>query len=132
MNILITPTKELEIKGADNPIYKINKHINPKIDVKFSPNLYKFLTYKNKYFTNIFQDPTDGQFYIGLRDENSIWMGAKLMNVFCKGSAADMFSYRTSITKKWDDVTEWFWKTYLEIGKAIYDLPNFNSIKNAA
>ena len=116
------------IFGSNIIVYNLNKSINHRIDDKFSPNLWKFLTFKNKHLTNIFQDPETGYFYIGLRDKNNIWIGAKLMNVFCVGNKAEIFSYATSVTAKWNDVTKWFWSKYLEVGKKIYDLPEWHSI----
>ena len=113
--------------GGDIPIHGINKEINYRKNPKYSPNLYRFLTYKDKYYTNIFQD-SKGIYYIGLRDKNNIWCGANLMNVFCMGGRADCFSYATSITEKWKDVTKWFWEKYLIEGKAIYDSEEFKII----
>ena len=116
------------VVGGDVIAWGINKSINHRVNDKFSPNLWKFLTYKNKHLTNIFQDPKDGYFYIGLRDKNNIWCGAKLMRVFCLGNKAETFSYSTSVTEKWNDVTEWFWSKYLEVGKQIYNLPEWRSV----
>lgn len=116
------------VVGGDTPIYGVNKLINFRKDDKFSPNLYRFLTYKNKYFTNVFQDPENGRYYIGLRDANGIWIGAKLMAVFCYGAKAETFSYPTRVTVKWNDVTKWFWSKYMEVGKAIYDLPEWRTV----
>jgi hypothetical protein len=65
-------------------------------------------------------------FFIGLRDKNNIWGGAKLMEVFCYGSKTDMFSYGTAITKEWEDVTNKWWQQYLKLGKTIYDNKNHN------
>jgi hypothetical protein len=115
--------------GGNIPAYGINKLINPKKDSKFSPNLYKFLTYgKNKVFTNVFQDAETGKLYFGLREDNGIWIGTKAMAVFCQGTKAESFSYATSITQKWNDVTKWFWSKYLEVGKKIYDLPEWQNM----
>jgi len=119
------------IKGGDTPIYGINKYINPANDNKFSPNLHGFLSHRrNKYLTNVFQDPKNGYYYIGLRDARGAWCGAKLFGVFCTGGRTKTFSYSISITKTWTDVTEWFWNLYFEVGKKIYDLPEWKEIKN--
>lgn len=116
--------------GGDTPAYGINALVNFHRDGIYSPNLYRFLTYRNKYFTNVFQDPKTGYYYIGLRDERGVWCGAKLMRVFCVGNRAETFSYPVSTTKKWIDVTKWFWATYLSVGKKIYDLPEWKLIHN--
>ena len=116
------------IIGGNVPAYGLNKFINPKNDGKFSPNLYRFLTYRKRHLTNVFQDTETGSYYIGLRDENGIWIGAKLMSVFCFGGRAETFSYCTSVTIKWKEVTEWFWTKYFEVGKKIYDLPEWRSV----
>jgi len=113
------------VVGGGISAYGINKLVNFRKDSKFSPNLYKFLTYENKHLTNIFQDPKTGYYYIGLRDENGIFIGAMLMRVFCVGNNAETFSMATSLTKTWNEVTDWFWIKYLEVGKAIYDLPEW-------
>lgn len=115
------------VKGGNIPAYGINKMVNFREDVKFSPNLWKFLTYRNKHLTNVFKDEQTGYYYIGLRDENGIWIGAQLMRVFCVGNKAETFSMATSITKKWTDVTEWFWQKYLSVGKQIYELPEWST-----
>lgn len=117
------------VVGGSTPAYGINKLINYKKDSKFSPNLYKFLTYgKNKVFTNVFQCKETGRLYFGLREPNGIWIGTKAMAVFCQGTKTQCFSYATSITEKWEDVTKWFWSKYLEVGKKIYDLPEWQSV----
>ena len=116
------------IIGGNVPAYGLNKFINPKNDDKFSPNLYRFLTYRKRHLTNVFQDTKTGSYYIGLRDENGIWIGAQLMAVFCFGGRAETFSYPTSVTIKWKEVTEWFWTKYFEVGKKIYDLPEWRSV----
>lgn len=119
-----------EIRGESIPLFGISKFVNPRKNSKFSPNFHRFLSYSNKHLTNVFQDPESGYYYIGLRDENGIWIGANLMRVFCVGNSAKTFSYATSVTKKWNDVSDWFWKTYLEVGKKIYDLPEWKNIQS--
>lgn len=116
------------VVGGNVPAYGINELINYKKDEKFSPNLWGFLTYSKKYYTNVFQDPDTGIYYIGLRDEQGIWCGAKLMDVFCTGIKAVTFSYPSYVTAKWNDVTKWFWAKYLDVGKNIYNLPEWNLI----
>ncbi len=99
------------------PMFGLNKLVNYRNDDKYSQNLYRWLTYgKNKLYTNIFKE-TKGVYHIGLRDDNGIWMGARLMEVACKGAKAKPYSLSTSITKKWSDVTVKFWKRYIEMGK---------------
>jgi len=118
------------IVGGDQPAWGINALINPKNDPKFSPNLWRFLTWRKKVYTNIFQCPKSGIYYIGLRDAQSIWCGAHLMGVFCRGNQSPTFSYGTSITKPWNDVTKWFWSKYLDVGKSIYYLPEWDKIQD--
>ena len=99
------------------PMYGLNKFVNPKNNEKYSQNIYRWLTYsKHKQFTNIFKD-SDGIYYIGLRDDAGIWCGAKLVRVVCLGCKAETFSYPTSITREWNDVTVKFWTRYLSKGK---------------
>lgn len=112
------------IKGGDTPAYGINKFINPR-DAKFSPNLYRWATYGNKHLTSVFLCPETGYYYIGLRQANGIFVGAKLMRVFCVGNAAETFSVSTSLSKTWHDVSKWFWEKYMEVGKGIYELPEW-------
>jgi hypothetical protein len=117
------------VVGGNIPAFGINKLINPRKDEKFSPNLYKFLTYgKNKVYTNVFQDPIDGKIYFGLREPNGIWCGTKAMAVFCQGTKAYCFSYSVYIAERWNDITQWFWSKYLEVGKKIYDLPEWQNV----
>lgn len=52
-------------------------------------------------------------------------VGAKLMRVFCVGNAAETFSVSTSLSKTWHDVSKWFWEKYMEVGKGIYELPEW-------
>lgn len=118
----------IKIIGSDMPIFGINKEINPKNDSKFSPNLYKFLTYGKKHFTNVFQDPKTGYYHIGLKSDNNIFCGNLLMNVFCVGTKSKSWSYPRNEVSTWVDVTKWFWETYLKIGKQIYDLPEWKTI----
>jgi len=117
------------IVGGDIPAYGINKLVNYKKEDRFSPNLYNFLTYKAKHLTNVFQDKETGYYYIGLRNDKGIWVGAKLMEVFCVGGRAKTFSYPVQVTKEWIEVTDWFWSLYLSVGKQIYNLPEWNKIK---
>ena len=113
------------IIGGEVPIYGINKHVWHKRDEKYSPNLYRFLTRRNKLLTNIFQDPETKIYYIGLLEESGWCIGAKLMRVFCMGGQAETWAYMPKHTNGWHDVTKWFWKKYLEVGKKIYDLPEW-------
>ena len=112
-------------KRSDVFYVGINKHINPKKDDKFSPNLYRFLTYhKNKHFANIFQDSKTNFYYIGMMDDG--WfVGSQLMNVFCFGSKTESFAWTPKDSICLVDVTNWFWNTYFEIGKETYNLPGW-------
>jgi hypothetical protein len=118
----------MKYEGGDTPIYGINKMINPRNDAKFSPNLYRFITFSKRHYTNVFQDPNTGFYYIGLRVDEGWWCGAKLFGVFCFGGRSETFSYGTSVSVKWHDVTNWFWTRYMEVGKRIYDLPEWKEI----
>ena len=50
------------------------------------------------------------------------------MRVFCVGNDAETFSMATSITKTWNEVTDLFWRKYLDVGKKIYDLPEWGAL----
>jgi hypothetical protein len=108
--------KEL-YSNQSTPMYGLNKLVNPKQNEKYSRNLYRWLTYgKYKLFTNIFQDDR-GILYIGLREDNAIWCGARLANVACRGCSAATFSATTALSKEWIDITVQFWTRYLRLGK---------------
>ena len=125
-------SKVLEIRTFGDCVYYVND-IEYVVDQNNTPDYFAYHLnneeeFFNKYPTTLYENVdkfiicTDGI------DKINIWIGAKLMNVFCVGNKAEIFSYATSVTVKWNDVTKWFWSKYLEVGKKIYDLPEWHSI----
>lgn len=113
-----------ELKSGDITV-GLNKYINPKNDAKFSPNLYKYLTYNRKCFVNIFQDKETNYYYIGLMQDG--WFtGAQLTRVFCVGTKAETFAWAPKDAAKFVDITYQFWNKYFEIGKAIHDMTEWH------
>ena len=114
-----------ELKSGDITV-GLNKYINPKNDAKFSPNLYKYLTYnRHKCFVNIFQDKETNYYYIGLMQDG--WFtGAQLTRVFCVGAKAETFAWTPKDAANFVDITKQFWNKYLEIGKVIHDMPEWH------
>jgi hypothetical protein len=100
--------------------------VNPRKDAKFSPNLFNFLTYhRGKSFIHVYQDKKTNRYYIGVVDDG--WFhGSQLMTVFCNGAQAEAFAYMPKDCEEFTDVTEWFWNKYFEVGKAIYNLPEWH------
>ena len=85
----------------------------------FSPNLMKFLK-KHKHFRQIFLDPTDKIWYIGFKDENGIWAGAKFLRVLCLGTEAETFSYSKSVTDNFVERTNQFWNCSEYFGRRMF------------
>lgn len=118
----------LQLKSGDLTI-GINKYINPKKDAKFSPNLYKFFTYNSlRDHVHVYQDTETLYYYIGFI-QNGWFCGCKLMRLFSMGSQAESFSYGPKSTVKFQEITEWFWDKYFEVGKAIYNLPEWRTLQ---
>jgi hypothetical protein len=120
---MITAQEEIksQLVGGHIPVQAINRCINPRLDPKYSFNLYQFLSHKHKYLTNIFQDPSDQKIYIGLREPDGAWYGAILKEVFEKGSKVRICSYPKSWTQSWNDITFSWWEGYFNLGTAIMD-----------
>jgi len=112
-----------QLVGGHKPAQAINRCINPRMDAKYSFNLYQFLSHKHKYLTNIFQDPSDQKIYIGLREPDGSWYGAILKEVFEKGSKVRICSYPKSWTQSWVDITLTWWERYFEMGSVIMNEP---------
>lgn len=85
----------------------------------FSPNLIKFLK-KHNHFRQIFVDPVDRIWYIGYKDENGIWAGAKFLRVLCMGSKAETFSYSKSVTNRFVERTSQFWYCAEYMGRRMF------------
>jgi hypothetical protein len=120
--------ENLKIVGGDTSIAGISKLIYYKHDEKWSPNLYRFLSRKNKYLTNVFQDPKTKRYYIGLLSQDGWFIGTNLISVFCYGGKAETYAYMPKYTAGWHDVTKWFWSKYFEVGKKIYDFPEWKEL----
>lgn len=100
--------------------FGLNKHINPKKDAKFSPNLYRWFTWsRNKHFINVYIDKETRHYYIGIV-QDGWFMGSMLMRIFCVGNKTESFAYAPKDTVNFQDVTDWFWEKYFELGKGVY------------
>jgi hypothetical protein len=118
-----------KLGGGHIAVLAMNRCISPRVDSKYSMNLYQFLTHKHKYLTNVFLDPENGKYYIGLREADGFWNGAELTDVNKMGSKVKVFSYPIVLTKTWEDVTKIWWKKYFDIGTAIFDFSEQTVLK---
>ncbi len=99
------------------------KAINPKNAKKYSPNLFKFMTNPNKKiiaeYAAVYSDK-QGVLWLGYRDEDSWFMGARLMAVLCNGRRCDVFAYPPVMGSKLVEVAG-FWKRYVADGRCAID-----------
>jgi len=86
--------------------------------LSFSPNLRKFIR-KHPHFTHIYLDPKYGIWYIGYKDGN-ILAGAKFLAALCNGIRTSTFSYPTTITDRFEDRTQQFWKCTEYFGRRMF------------
>ncbi len=72
------------------------KAISPKNGDKYSPNLYKFLTSSRREITamygQVYRDK-QGILWLGHRDEDGWFMGARLIAVLCQGRRVGTFAH---------------------------------------
>lgn len=92
---------------------------NEKEIASFSSNLMKFLR-KHKHFRQIFLDPSENIWYIGYKDENGIWAGTKFLSALCSGSKTITFSYSKSVTDRFVERTDQFWKCAAYFGRRMF------------
>lgn len=86
--------------------------------ISFSPNLVSFIK-KHPHFTHIYLDPEDGFWYIGYKD-GKIWAGTQFFSALCNGSKARTFSYPTTITDRFEERTQQFWKCTEYFGRRMF------------
>ena len=84
--------------------------VNPKNGAKFSPNLYKWLTKRDRGHlrknASVHKDK-DGTLFIGMVYDG--WLhGSKLMRVLCVGGKAEVFAF-------------YLWQQYMAIGRCAID-----------
>jgi len=99
------------------------KSINPKNGDKYSPNLFKFLTSNRREiaatYGQVYRDK-QGVLWLGFRDEEEWFMGARLMAVLCSGRRADTFAYPPSMGRALVEV-KGFWARYVADGRCAID-----------
>lgn len=104
----------VEYNGLDLP------SVHPRNGAKYSPNLYKWLTNRNKkhraWTSRVYRD-ADGTLWIGMLDRGDLF-GAKLYGVLCNGSkegCACWVNLRGLV-----EVPD-FWRRYVSEGRCAID-----------
>ena len=99
------------------------KAINPRNGDKYSPNLYKFMTQKDHAITstcaNVYRDK-QGALWLGYRDEEGWFMGARLIAVLCNGRKAVVFAHPPKMGSALVEVRG-FWQRYIADGRCAID-----------
>jgi hypothetical protein len=99
------------------------KAINPKNGQKYSPNLYKFMTDPQRRgsatYTMIYRDH-QGVLWLGIRDEEGWFHGARLIAVLCSGRKETVFAHPPVFGKALTEV-KGFWKRYVSDGRCEID-----------
>jgi len=94
--------------------------IHPRNGAKYSPNLHKWLTMRNKkhhaWTSRVYRD-TGGMLWIGMLDLGDL-IGARLMNVLCCGTKAESFCYAGM--RGLVEVAD-FWPRYVAEGRCAVD-----------
>ena len=94
--------------------------VHPRNGAKYSPNLHKWLTMRNRkhhaWTSRVYRD-ADGVLYIGMMDDGDM-LGARLMNVLCYGTKSESWCF----TKTADmvEVAD-FWPRYIAEGRCAID-----------
>ena len=94
--------------------------VAPRNGAKYSPNLYKWLTMRNKkhhaWTSRVYRDGS-GTLWIGMLDLGDL-IGARLMNVLCCGAKAESFCYvgMRGLVEVAD-----FWPRYTAVGRCAID-----------
>jgi len=94
--------------------------VAPRNGAKYSPNLYKWLTMRNKkhhaWTSRVYRDGS-GTLWIGMLDLGDL-IGARLMNVLCCGAKAESFCYvgMRGLVEVAD-----FWPRYVRDGRCAID-----------
>lgn len=99
------------------------KNIAPAKGEKYSPNLYKWLTQRDKKHraetSKVFRAPNGG-LWIGMIDENIFLIGCRLMAVLCAGTKAESMAYPLKQIGPLEEVED-FWERYLAVGRCAID-----------
>ena len=94
--------------------------VAPRNGAKYSPNLYKWLTMRNKkhhaWTSRVYRDGS-GTLWIGMLDLGDL-IGARLMNVLCCGAKAESFCYAGM--RGLVEVAD-FWPRYTAVGRCAID-----------
>jgi len=96
-----------------------NKNINIYSCAWFSPNLQKFLK-KYPFFNQIHLDTKEYIWYIGYKDSNGIWCGARFLAVLCNGSKTKTFSYPSNVVNRFEDRSNQFWRCSKYFGRRMF------------
>jgi hypothetical protein len=119
------------MQSMDNIIIE-PESIKPKVkgwSDFFSWNLYRWVK-NNPEYVHVFQStwnpvydkdrPDFKWLMIGMidQDDESCFLGRHLPNVCCEGKPQESFAYCCHVhdVKNWKDITDEFWKRYMEIG----------------
>lgn len=94
--------------------------VNPRNGAKYSPNLYRWLTMRNKkhhaWTSRVYRDET-GMLWIGMLDLGDL-IGARLMNVLCYGTKAESCCWVS--LRGLVEVAD-FWPRYVAEGRCAID-----------
>lgn len=107
------------------------KAINPNKSKKYSPNLYRWLTKRDKehrtWTSRVFAD-ADGYLWIGMIDNNFL-CGCRLMQVLCSGRQIDSMAYSLNQIGPLTEVVD-FWPRYLADGRCAIDQKHREVFRN--
>ena len=94
-----------------------------------SNNLQKFFGRKNNrnFYDSVIR--CDGRYYFACTQSMPhFWVGAKVIEVACYGAKAGCAEWFNLRGKPIEDVTQWFWSKYKELG--MYSIPEVWSNKS--
>lgn len=99
------------------------KAIHPSNGAKYSPNLHKWLTQRERkhraWTSSVFRD-RDGVLWIGMLDEGAFLIGCRLMQVLCNGAKAESMAYPLKQLGTLEEVPD-FWTRYAADGRCAID-----------
>lgn len=99
------------------------KAIHPGKGAKYSPNLYKWLTARDRkhraWTSRVFRD-RDDVLWIGALDDGAYLIGCRLMQVLCNGTKAESMAYMLKQLGPLQEVAD-FWERYVSDGRCAID-----------
>lgn len=113
----------LHPEEASETFFLNTQAIHPRRGAKFSPNLYRWLTNRDKkhrtWTSRVFRD-RDGVMWIGMLDEGLYLLGCRLMQVLCEGSKAKSMAWSLANLGPLEEIQD-FWERYTADGRCAID-----------